>query len=252
MAYARKYRKRKLTANNVYRRPTNAKSQQKQIATLARRTNRLSQTIKEVHIYGQFTTQLTNLILNGAYVIRPFHPRQGARSAVFNDQLAIQKAKGFKFTKYNMDMLIQPYTEPQHIDMTVFIVSLQPAVAKKVHNETNNMTTLTAGVDFHTVANSLTLVNQGRFKIHAVKRIQTFKSYTDNTPQTRGFHRLYFKRRCTNKVINESGTWVEVDDVEYPLLGRQYVIVFHNNSTMDAQHPSLSFNCLWSGHTCSR
>ena len=209
----------------------------------------MSKAIAQDRIYGQFTTQNTNRVLSSPWVIAEFHPKLSARSSVFNDQTAINNAKGFKFNKFTMDYLVQPYTESSVIDMTMFIVSLQPKVAKKVHIETTLMTNLVAGVDYHSVATSLTMINTKRFKIHFVKRLQTFENYTDGSPQTRGFHRGLIKRRCNGSILNESGEWISVDDTEYPLDQRYYVLMFNNNSAADLQYPSLSFNCLWSGHT---
>ena len=186
------------------------------------------------------------------YLITDITPNLTNRTAVFNDQSAVSNAKGFKFTKLNMDFLVQPYTESSVIDMTMFIVSLQPDVAKKVHIETSLMTSLTTAVDYVATASpSFAMVNKGRFKVHYVKRLQTFENYTDGSPQTRGFHRGYIKRRLNDKIINETGNWVAVDDTEVPLTARYFVLLFNNNSAVDVQYPSFTYNCLWSGHTCA-
>lgn len=254
MTYApRKFRPRrgrgKLTAYKVQKGSASALTQKRQIATLARKTNKLSKQLAQDRVYGQFVRQATNATLTQGFRIIPFHPDLGNRIAVFNDQTAIQNAKGFKFTKFCMDYLVQPSTEAARIDMTMFIVSLQPSVAKKVHIETSLMTNLISGDDYYSVGTALTMMNTKRFKIHYVKRLQTYLEFTDNTPQTRGFTRGYIKRRVNHNILNESGNWVDVQDVEYPLNDRMYVIIFNNNSGADLESPTITFNCLWSGHT---
>lgn len=245
----RVYKRRKPTANKVLRGSSSAKTQQKQIASLVRKTNTLSKQIAQDRIYGQFVRQATASSINQPYRIIPFHPDNGNRIPIFNDQTAIQNAKGFKFTKFNMDYLVQPQSESARIDMTMFIVSMQPSVSKKVHIETSLMTNLISGDDYYSVGGSLTMMNSKRFKIHYVKRLQTYREFTDNTPQTRGFTRGYVKRRVNHNILNQNGNWVDVQDVEWPLNDRMYVIVFNNNSGADLESPSITFNCLWSGHT---
>lgn len=243
--------RRKLTATRVKTGSSSARVQKAQIATLARKTNRLSKAIAQTRVYGQFGTRNTNRTLPSPWVIAECHPRKSSRDPIFNDQTAIDNAKGFKFTKFNMDFLIQPYNESSVIDMTVFLVSLQPSVAKKVHIDTTLMTNLVDQQDYYSVANSLVMLNTKRFKIHYVKRCQTFENYTDGTPQTRGFHRGYLKRQCNMPILNQAGNWTDVDDTEWPLEHRMYWIVFNNNSSVDLEYPTLSFNCVWSGHTCA-
>lgn len=253
MVYAKRANRsrkgKKLTAYNVNKGSASALTQKRQIAQLARKTNSLQKSLGQSRVYGQFVRQATSATVSQPYRIIDFHPRVGSRIPVFNDQNAIDNAKGFKFTKFNLDYLIQPATEETAIDMTVFIVSYQPQVAKKVHQETSLMTTLISGDDYYSVAGSLTMMNSKRFKIHYVKRLRTFADLTDGTPQSRGFHRGYIKRKCNMNVINECGNWVSVQDSEYPLEDRIYMVVFNNNSGVDLEHPTVSFNCLWSGHT---
>jgi len=255
VAYRRKpvyRRRRKLTANRVIRGSSSARTQKAQIATLARKTNRLSKAISQDRIYGQFVTNVANRTMSSPYLITDITPNLSQRTAVFNDQTAVTNAKGFKFTKLNMDYLVQPYNESSVIDMTMFLVSLQPEVAKKVHIETTLMTVLTAAEDYvATSVPSFAMMNKGRFKVHYVKRLQTFENYTDNTPQTRGFHRGYIKRSLNDKIINETGNWTLVDDTEHPLTARYFLIVFNNNSAVDLEHPTITYNALWSGHTCA-
>jgi len=252
MAYYRKRprttrRSKKLTASKVYRQGKSASTQQRQIATLSRKVNKVARSQAQGRIYGQFCTN-ASLNIGSPYLIRAVQPGPGARIPVFDTSSDVGETDHFKFTKVNMDILIQPANEANVIDMTFFLVTLKPDTMKQTNVETSFMTTLESDVHFRSFSNSLTYVNTSIFKIHMCKRIQTFENYTDGTPETRGFHRIYKKMRVNMDIKSNGSNWTSVTDNEWPLDQRYYFLIFNNNSVADLQYPTISYNCLWSGY----
>jgi hypothetical protein len=145
-----------------------------------------------------------------------------------------------------VDFKIEPANEEDLIDMTMFIVSLKRDNARKVHVETTNMQQLIENTDYVTESGKA-LLNFGRYNVHMVKRLQTFTDSTGD-PQSRGFTRGYFKKRLNWTLRSASGDWSSsIQDTEWPLDKRLYIIIFNNNSSLDAETPTLSLVSLWSG-----
>jgi len=237
----------KTTRNRVLRQNSKASTQKRQIASIAGQVSKISKQIKEDWNPAQFVVPL-NTQLAGPYTINEITMLQSARTQIFNDPVAALERSWFRVVKFNADYKISPYNEEGHIDITFFIVSLHADNCQKVFYETGSMTSLISEFDYYS-QNGKAFLNRGRFKIHHVKRCQTFMSDTDNTPQTRGFTRGYLNKRCTHKLVSKTGDWAQtIQDSDYPLQHRYFTIAFNNNSNLDGEYPNLQMNTLWSGY----
>lgn len=252
MPYTRRSRsrrgyKKKLTRNRVLRASSKASTQKRQIAKLAGNVARINKAIKEERTYSQFmNTKYINM--SSSYALAEISPLQANRTKVFNDPTAVGNKSWFRFTKCNMDFQVIPANENSPIDMTMFVVSYKKENARKVNSETSTMTQMIAEIDY-VAQNGKAMLNMGRFNIHYVKRLQTFETTQDGDQQTRGFTRGYFKKAVNWKVQSATGDWdTTIQDIEWPLDKRLFVVVFNNNSSLDAASPQFRAITLWTGY----
>jgi len=249
MVYARRSRRRgrKVTRTRVLTQSSKASTQKRQIATIAGQVSKISKQIKEDWNPAQYVTDL-NSQLSTPYTANEISMIPSLRTRIFNQNDAAHNKSWFKVVKFNTDYKLYPQNEEGFIDMTLFIVSLHADNAQKVWFETGGVSNLTANFDYHS-QNGRTFINRGRFKIHHVKRCQTFMNESDNTKIVGGFHRGYLNKKCPHKLVSKTGDWdTTIQDTDYPLHHRYFVIAFNNNSGFDGEYPTLQMTTLWSGY----
>lgn len=249
MVYAKrsKRRGRKTTRTKVLRQGAGASTQKRQIASLAGQVSKISKQIQEDWNPAQYVVDL-NSQLSSPYTSNEITMIPSLRTRIFNQNDAAHNKSWFKVVKFNTDFKLYPANEEGFIDMTMFIVSLHADNAQKVWFETGGVANLTPNFDYHT-QNGRTFINRGRFKIHYVKRCQTFMNETDNTKIVGGFHRGYLNKKCPHKLVSKTGDWDStIQDTDYPLHHRYFVLAFNNNSGFDGEYPTLQMTTLWSGY----
>jgi len=238
--------KRKVTKRNVLRQGAGARTQKRQIASLAGQVSKISKQIKEDWNPAQYVVPI-NTQLATPYTINEISMIPSLRTRIFNQNDAAHNKSWFKVVKMNMDYKLYPANEEGFIDMTLMVVSLHADNAQKVWFETGGVSTLTSGFDYYS-QNGRAFINRGRFKIHHVKRCQTFMNETDNTKIVGGFTRGYLNKKVSHKLVSKTGDWdTTIQDTDYPLHHRYFIIAFNNNSGFDGEYPTLQANTLWSG-----
>lgn len=176
--------------------------------------------------------------------------------------------------KQYVDMSIKSNTEPDVTQFTAFVVQLLPKSAQQVYAETANMSAMTRGRDFVTPTTSLgtdtgygAFLNNARFKI--IKRLEfetagydSGASQNNSMPGSTGntgrgtrtglVHRVQFKLNYGSTLVKCTGDGQSLSDLQYDEINpeqKRFVVVFSDNSILDAESPSCSLSSLITGYT---
>jgi len=253
MAYGRGTRAKRLTKNRVYRKKPTARNQQNQIATLAKSIGTLQKQTRELKNWGTWSRTHAAVPVGAALnpVTKLDFMDKSNWLEVFNDPNINTLKSKFHLTSFYMDISIYPSTANYIVDMTVFIVSLRPAVATKIITETLNMTQLTSVNDYVQVG-GLAMLNRDRYIIHHCKRTQTHaRTVTSGTVlEDRAFHRYSVRKPWKKTLSSAVGNWQQVDDNDVNPASRLYMLVVNNNTGPGlAKYPTVSVNCIFKGYS---
>jgi len=172
-----------------------------------------------------------------------------------------------------IDMTITSGSEPSLLHLTAFIVKLQPKTATQVYKETGSMLNLTRDTDFSTSVNTLgqdsgygAYLNTSRFKI--IKRLEfetqgspgatlgntaAGSNDTGSGTRTLSCRRQQFKLNYGQTVMSSTGNGASSSTLTYDEIDprhKHFIIIISNDSTVDGESPSLTFNSLISGYAC--
>lgn len=266
-------RRRYLKKRAAKYRSTNKYAQRKQIRSVARQVRILRAQSRKLIKLG--SAENSKQISNPVTVVEFTDLTKLTR--IFDDTGASYESTKSKLylDKLNVDMKIHPATEWSQVDMTVFIVSLKPASARDVLNDTNNMTTFQNEIDYWDWSNPLgvphghTLLNLRRFNVHMIRRISTNRLTTVQATQTNGTtsgqneykyyadsgyekqHRIYKKLNLVGKnwaIKNSSGPWTSLDNNTMDPTARLWLLIFNNNYSTDGEYPVLDYTNMITAH----
>lgn len=164
-----------------------------------------------------------------------------------------EKPKAFH-RKVGIDCVLDMANEKDTITYTIFIVSLKSKMMPFV-NQVSGTLTLTLDTHF-SFLNGMAMVNKDYFNIHKIKRIATgnhgkyigdgapnYGYFPLNSDDTRIRHRWYMRHTIKAQVSNSIGDWTTLS--YNPVIARNhYVLVFNDNSALDAENPVLSMNMV--------
>lgn len=255
-------------------RSVNKYAQRKQIRSVARQVRMLRAQSRKLIKLG--SAENSKPIANPVTVVEFTDLTKLTR--IFDDTGASYESTKSKLylDKLNVDMKIHPATEWSQVDMTLFIVSLKPASARDVLNDTNNMTTFQNEVDYWDWSNTLgvphghTLLNLRRFNVHMIRRISTGRLTTVQAVHVDGStnggthnfaahpdsgyeqqHRIYKKLNLVGKnwaIKNSTGPWTALDNNTMDPTSRLWLLIFNNNYSTDGEYPVLDYTNMITAH----
>lgn len=150
------------------------------------------------------------------------------------------------------NMLGTNSSEWNTVNFTCFLVSLKDAIGSKF-NASTGAVTLTGGDDYTTVGTVASVdggyayINPKIFKVHKSKRF-TLSNF-NQSPQTLGLtnpplaKQWQWKIYPNQTVVNSVGSWTDLACAPDPSKN-YYVIIFNNNSGIDAENPTCLINCV--------
>lgn len=247
---SRKYNKRRrLTANKVFKRRPTARNQQYQIATLARKVNRVHKTLAVQKDYIQFNYEQTGVLVtsqkNGVYkLIDPDNWTQ-----VFHTDTTQEVKHNFKIQSVALDLQLEANTEPDLVTFTLYVFKLRKDMADRLVNETADLSQFQNNIDY--VWNGgMALLNRNRYEILAVKRMhtQTAADHNNDDYDIRGPHRFYRKFKSNMLIKKQVDRWEHnLTTDRTPIESRIYMVLFNNNSSSIEGSPMLRYTTLVSG-----
>lgn len=171
-----------------------------------------------------------------------------------------------------VDLLITAGNETAALNYTAFLVQLQPKTATQTYAETGSMTTLIRDTDYATPLNALGVdsgygayMNTSRFKI--IKRLEFetagYSPGANAIGQATGnvgsgtnswaMKRCQFKVPYGNTVLKSTGLQATGSGLAYseiPPEHKRFIVIFSNNSLLDAEVPNVAMSCLTTGYAC--
>lgn len=247
---SRKYNKRRrLTANKVFKRRPSARNQQYQIATLARKVNQVHKQIAIQRDYIQFKTEQTGTLVtspkNGVYkLIDPDNWTQ-----VFHTDGTQEVKHHYKIKSVALDLQLEANTEPDLCTFTLYVFKIRRDMADRLVNETADLNQFLINVDY--VWNGgMALLNRNRYEILGVKRLHTEQAADHNNEDydIRGPHRYYKKFKTSMLIKKTADQWRhDLTTDRTPIESRIYMVLFNNNATSIEGSPMLRYTTLVSG-----
>lgn len=134
--------------------------------------------------------------------------------------------------------------EENTIGFTVFLVSLKDDIGS-AFNPNTGVLSLSSGDHYHTL-NGMTMVNKKCFNIHKVIR-RTLTNFNSNLSiagaksQGGADCRFYLKHSPRSTITNVKGDWKAMSSAQDPSK-QYYLLIFNDNSLLDGEWPSFSYN----------
>ena len=249
MAYARRNRRssKKLTANRVYRKRPTASNQQHQIATLAKKVNKVSKTLTVQRDYKIFSTENSGTVVQSGFVgiYHLINPDNWAER--FHTDATAETKHCFRITSVALDVKLTAHTEHSLITHTLYVFKIKPDVRSKVINSQNDLVTFTDNQDF--IWNGgMALLNRNKYDVVLCRRFFTEKNGADEG-HTRGPGRCYKKFKTNCLIKNSMDEWQRnlTKDI-IPPKDRLYMALFNDNTSGDNENPLLTFTTLATGY----
>lgn len=155
--------------------------------------------------------------------------------------------------KVELDMMIIPANEPSAVTFTVYVVSLRPeTMSQLTENKGPGLVTLDQGTHYTDVAHGIlhagqVALNPQFFKIHKSYRFTKGQELAgDGSTIQRSLSGSVWRASCVlypNKLLkNGRGDFDPASTSTFDDKAQLYVLAFSDNSTVDAQSPTLTVN----------
>lgn len=172
--------------------------------------------------------------------------------------------------KQYVDLTIQGGNEPSQLQVTAFVVQLQPKVAQQTYTDTSSMQTMIRGTDYITPLDALGVdsgygayINNQRYKI--IKRLELeIQGPTIGWPggppasgdvgrgtRNLAIYRAQFKLNYGSTIMKSSGDNAQSQTLEYSNINpeqKRFIVIFSNNSLVDLEFPQVSLSSLITGY----
>lgn len=144
---------------------------------------------------------------------------------------------------------LESWDEEENIQLTAFLVSLQPSASNKYDSATGILAALSDTNDYRDY-NGMTMLNKKVFRVHRMKTFtlgnNTAALTTSGAPMWSGtsLYQGYWKIKPRTMIRNPTGNFIGLGASLDPTT-QYYILVFNNNATGDLENPRLSYNILY-------
>ena len=278
----RRFKKKKTVLQNA-KKHKSANAQSKQISSLARQVDIVKEKTKDlsvpVNYHCGYSSRSDPGITQGTPLIIPLTsgPKSGSGStAITNNSpadllnwikwgtfpgAAVNNQLGnLKLYSQYIDVQIEPGSEPDILNHTVFLVQLRDdseGMARQTYERTSSMSTMENDLDYTDNpddAGSQVYLNPLLYRIH--KRWECHTCGKTDAPgavedaplstltnYAGGMNRTHWKVSYGGRHLRATGRSAEVQSITYDDIPPEYkyfIIAFSNNSTVDLQNPLVS------------
>lgn len=224
-----------------------AKGKTTSIMALARTVRSLQRAQKSQHQYQNYVVSASQTNVNANYLAlnlcnyNTMFPIFGADADDDNNQKMTHMSIGMDFY-LSLENLIN--NEEDTITFTMFLVSLKDHIGSAFDPATGSLT-LVNGNHYYQ-QNGLAMLNKKAFNIHKVmRRTLTNHGTTLANPSAQTQYgtdcRWYWKISPRSVITNPVGDWKVLQSALDPSK-QYYVLIFNDNSILDAESPALSYN----------
>lgn len=241
------YKKKRVGRKKLYRRRRTTRS----IVSRVKRLERVNRRKTQTHIVQMRPSQ--NLVSDyNSINLSNWSPVSGYQPMFGTVEDDLKDANSFYHKSMGIDMYYYLNNETENITYTVFLVSLKDQIGSAFNPSTGALS-LTA--DVHYVKNTsaagyggLVMLNKGCFNIHKIARFTLgnngqVASTSSGKLQYGVDRRMYWKwkPRCLvrNPIGNVRGQLSSVDPSKC-----YYLLIFNDNSVLDAQAQSVQINVV--------
>lgn len=253
--YGRK-KSRKLTAGKVYKRKPSARNQQSQIATLARKTNKIAKTLAASKDWQLWKYESGNIAITSPRtpMKRLIDPGTWSQVFISTPAMAIDDLHhNFRVVSLTLDLVLLPYTEEDLVTYTFFVFKIKKDVADKIVNGQNDLASFIDNQDF-VMNNGTAMLNRNKYETVYSRRFMT-EQYTDASNNVKhpsgqlGPKRFYKKFKCGFNFKNTMGKWNEELGLgKVPPHERLYMTIFNNNASSVEGSPTYKYATLVAGY----